>query len=123
MIRFQADMRSSWSICSSSAFISEFDILTYLSSASYPRISFSRTRGPSCDKSHFQKDPCAHGFSLKFEFKYKEVLKFVQFCVKTEECRKISFQEFHMVVFGILKLIRKRLLRALALLKSLSIKI
>ena len=58
-----------------SAFIFEFDTLTYLSSASYPRISFSRTRGPSCDKSHFQKDPCAHGFSLKFEFKYKEAFE------------------------------------------------
>ena len=38
-----------------------------------PRISFSRTRGPPCDKSHFQKDPCAHGFSL--EFKYKEAFE------------------------------------------------
>ena len=116
-------MRTSWSICSFSAFIFEFDTLTYLSSASYPRISFSRTRGPPCDKSHFQKDPCAYGFSLEFEFNIKRLLKFVQFCVKTDECRKISFQEFHMGVFGILKLIRKRLLRALALLKSLSIKI
>ena len=101
MIGFQADMRSSWSICSFSAFISEFDTLTYLSSASYPHISL--TRGPTCDKSHFQKDPCAHGFSLNFPLNsnIKRVLKFVQFSVKTEECRKISFQDFHMCVFGI----------------------
>ena len=62
-------------------------------------------------------------FLWNLNLNIKRLLKFVQFCVKTDECRKISFQEFHRCVFGILKLIRKRFLRALALLKGLSFKI
>ena len=74
-------------------------------------------------KAIFKKTLAHMDFLWNLNLNIKRLLKFVQFSVKAEECRKISFKDFHMYVFGILKLIRKRLLRALALLKSLSIKI